>query len=179
MFDGDRLLPWPGMDADVVNLMSLIARLSLGGMLIMHGRGKLRSLEGTAKWFDSMGMKPGAVHARLATASEIGAGALMALGLLTTFAAAGFIGLMVVAAVTVHIKNGFLILKEGWEYVFIIGVFALMVATFGPGEWSIDDAMGIADDLDSWTGFLIAGVGGVGAGLGQLGLFYRPPASSD
>ena len=53
---------------------------------------------------------------------------------------------------------------------------AVGIAMLGPGEWSLDDAIGIADDLDGWVGLLIAGVGGVVAGVGQLAIFYRPPA---
>ena len=61
-------------------------------------------------------MKPGRIHAILASTTEVGAGVMFAAGLLTPFAAAGFIGLMTVAIVTVHRKNGFFVIKEGWEY---------------------------------------------------------------
>lgn len=167
------------MDPDALNLVMLGARLALGGMLIFHGVGKLKSIDGTAGWFESIGMKPGRLNGWLAASTEVGAGVLMGIGLFTTFAAAGFVALMVVAAVTTHVKNGFFILEEGWEYVFIIGVFAVVVATIGPGEWSIDDASDIADDLDSWTGLVISAAGGVVAAVGQLAVFYRPPVSAD
>ena len=68
-------------------------------------------------------------------------------------------------------------MKSGWEYNFILAVAAVGFAMLGPGEWSLDDAFGIADDMDQWTGLVIAGAGGVAAGIGQLALFYRPPAS--
>ena len=45
----------------------------------------------------------------------------------------------------------------------------------GPGEISVDHALGLAD---SWNGFaglaIAAGVGAAGA-IGQLLLFFRPP----
>jgi len=85
------------------------------------------------------------------------------------------VGLMAVAAYTVHLKNGFMILNEGWEYVFVLAVTAVTIAMLGPGEWSIDDAMGIADDLDGYTGLLIAAGGGLVAATALLAAFYRPP----
>ena len=44
-------------------------------------------------------------------------------------------------------------------------------------EWSLDAALGIDDDLDGWVGLVIAGLGGLAAGIGQLAIFWRPPAS--
>ena len=55
-----------------------------------------------------------------------------------------------------------------------MSIAALTIATLGPGEWSIDHVLGISDDLMSWTGFWIAGGLGIGAGLLQLLLFFRP-----
>jgi putative oxidoreductase len=46
----------------------------------------------------------------------------------------------------------------------------------GPGQWSLDDKLGIADDLDGWTGLLISAGGGLLAAIGLLAVFYRPPA---
>ncbi|MEM7096550.1 MAG: DoxX family protein [Actinomycetota bacterium] len=164
---------------DAYNFALLLLRVSFGLTMAAHGYAKIFQggrLPGTAGWFDSIGMKPGILHARLAAAAEILTGLGLAVGLLTTFSAAGFVGLMVVAGWTVHRANGFFIVKSGWEYNFILAVAAIGIAMIGPGEWSLDDAFGIADDLDQWTGLLIAGVGGVAAGVAQLAIFYRPPA---
>ncbi|SVA11600.1 uncharacterized protein METZ01_LOCUS64454, partial [marine metagenome] len=81
----------------------------------------------------------------------------------------------------VHRSNGFFILKEGWEYVFILAVAALVVATLGPGEWSLDGALGITDDLSGWSGFWLALIVGVGGAILQLAVFWRPSSveSSD
>ncbi len=166
---------------DAQNLALLLLRVSLGLMMVAHGYGKVFNggkLAGTATWFDSIGMKPGRLHAPLAAASEIGSGLLMAVGLLHSFAAAAMIGVMTVAGWTVHRHNGFFILNEGWEYVFIIAVAATALAVLGPGEWSIDAATGLADDLDGWTGLILA-LGGVAVAVGQLAVFFRPPSSAD
>ena len=48
---------------------SLILRTAIGPMLIAHGTNKVfgsGGLEGTTRWFDSLGLQPAAVHARSA-----------------------------------------------------------------------------------------------------------------
>lgn len=166
---------------DEYNAALLILRVAFGLTMAAHGYAKVfkgGKLSGTAGWFDSIGMKPGAVHARLAAGTEIAAGLGLAVGLLTTFSALGFVGLMVVAGWVVHRANGFFIVAEGWEYNFILAVAAVGIAMLGPGEWSLDNALGIADDLDGWLGLILAGGGGLAAGVAQLAIFYRPPAPS-
>ena len=161
-----------------VDLALLIIRLVVGPTMVAHGYGKLflgGRIDGTASWFDSIGMRPGRVHAWLAALGEIASGLFLALGLLTTFAALGFVGLMAVAFYTSHRHNGFFILKEGWEYVFVLGVIAVAVAMIGPGAWSVDDALGIADDLDGYAGLVISLIGGGLAAAGLLATFFRPP----
>lgn len=167
--------------SDAQNLALLLLRVSLGLMMAAHGYAKIfrgGRLAGTAGWFDSIGMRPGRLHAPLAAGSEVGSGLLMALGLLHSFAAMAVIGVMAVAAWTVHRHNGFFIISEGWEYTFIIAVAAASLAVLGPGEWSIDEAIGLADDLDGFTGLMLALVGVV-VGAAQVAVFFRPPAATD
>ncbi len=166
---------------DSQNLALLTFRVSLGLMMAAHGYGKVfrgGKLVGTAAWFDSIGMRPGKLHAPLAAGSEIGSGLLMALGLFHGPAAAVMVAVMLVAGWTVHRNNGFFILDEGWEYVFIIAVAAAALAVLGPGDWSIDGATGLADDLDGWTGLGLVGAGLL-AGVGQLMIFFRPTTASN
>jgi len=155
----------------------LVLRAALGAMIFVHGFNKAfrgGKLKGTAGWFNSMGMRPGHVHAALAAFTEMGVGVLLVIGLLTQFAAAGLIGLMVVAFWTVHRDKGFMITREGWEYVAMIAVLSLVCAIVGPGDLSVDAQLDIAADLDGWTGFWIALLLGLGAGTAQLLLFFRP-----
>ena len=161
-----------------IDLALTILRVSLGLTLAAHGYNKFvkgGKIEGTGRWFDSMGMRPGKVHAYFAACGEVGSGFFLAAGFLTSFAALGFVGLMSVAYWTVHSKNGFMVLNEGWEYVFVLAIGAITVAMLGPGEWSIDHGIGLADDLDGYVGLIISAGGGVVAALSLLGLFYRPP----
>ena len=119
-------------------------------------------------------MKPGTFNAWMAALSEILCGLLLCLGFLTSFAASGVIGIMIVAGWTVHKNKGFFIIKEGWEYVFILSIVSLTIAVIGPGNWSLDHVLEISDDFIGWNGFWIAGGLGISAGLLQLSLFFRP-----
>ena len=164
------------------NLSMLLLRVVLGVVFLAHGINHVfrgGKIAGTGRWFESLGMKPGVLHAWLASLTEIGAGALLIVGLLTPLAAAGVVGTMVVAWITNHLKNGFFIFRpgEGYEYVMTLTLVGLGVAGLGAGEWSLDHAVGIFEH-PSMTGLLIALVAGGGGAAGVLAVFWRPPARS-
>ena len=163
----------------------LILRLVLGLTMAAHGYNKFFGggrIKGTAGWFESIGMKPGTFHARVAASTEMAAGIGLAVGLLTPVPAAGFVALMLVAAWTVHRHNGFFIVKEGWEYNLVLAAAAVALATTGAGKYSLDYALfhgtSVYQWLHGWCGLLIAVVLGLGGGIGQLAIFYRPPAKA-
>lgn len=163
----------------------LILRVVLGLTLAAHGYNKFfgkGGLKGTAGWFDSMGMRPGMFHARIAATTEMAAGLGLAVGLLTPIPAAGFVALMFVAAWTVHKANGFFIVKEGWEYNLVLAASAVGIATIGAGKLSLDHVLfsgsSVYEYLHGWWGLLIALVLGLAGGIGQLAIFYRPPAKT-
>jgi len=164
--------------ARVLDVAVMILRAALGMMIFVHGYNKAfrgGRIAGTGRWFQSMGMRPGKVHAALAAFTEMGVGVLLVVGLITQVAAAGLIGLMVVAFWTVHRDKGFMITGEGWEYVALISAISLVCAMLGPGRISLDAELEIVHRLNGWTGMWIALLLGVGAGAAQLLLFYRPP----
>src|ERR1700759_3652404 len=162
----------------------LILRLVLGVTLAAHGYNKFFGggrIPGTARWFESIGMKPGKFHATVAATTEMAAGLGLAAGLLTPIPAAGFVSLMLVAAWTVHRHNGFFIVKEGWEYNLVLAIAAVALAGTGAGRVSLDYALfhgtGLWCYVQGWGGLLIAVVLGLAGGIGQLAIFYRPPAA--
>ncbi|HUO37790.1 MAG TPA: DoxX family protein [Mycobacterium sp.] len=166
------------MHSYAVDAGVLILRLCLGITLAAHGFNKFFGggrIPGTARWFESIGMKPGELHARIAATCEIAAGLGLAAGLLTPIPAAGFVALMLVAAWTVHRPNGFFIVKEGWEYNLVLAVGAVAVATIGAGRFSLDWVLFGHNWCDGWAGLLISVGLGVAGGIGQLLIFYRPP----
>lgn len=171
------------VDAAGIDIASLVLRVSVGGTLIAHGWNHAFGggrIEGTAGWFESMGLRPGRLHALMATGTELGAGALLLLGLLTPLAAAGAVGTMAVAFVTAHLRNGFFIFRpgQGYEYVVMIMMVACAVGALGGGAASLDRVLGIDGDLAGWTGLAVTALaGGIGAAL-LLAAFWRPGTRS-
>ena len=161
----------------------LLLRVVAGLSLAAHGYNKFfggGKIPGTAAWFDSMGMKPnGKIHALMAACTELGAGILFAVGFLTPLAAAGCVGLMVVAYWTVHRANGFFIVKSGYEYNLILATLMVAVAMVGPGKYSLDWALGIDVAFDPWVAFAISAGLGLVAGIGLLATCYRPPTKDE
>lgn len=154
----------------------LIVRVAVGLVLLAHGIKHARGREKTSGWFGSIGFRQPSMQWFASSVTEIGVGLLLVVGALTSFAAAGLIAIMVVAFISVHRYAGFWITArpdEGWEYVFVIAAAGLALAIGGPGSVSVDAGLGIADSLDGWVGFGIAGLG-VLAALGQVAMFYRP-----
>ena len=168
-------------DADAVDLALLALRCVVGAVMLAHGVNHVIGggrIAGTARWFESLGMRPGRLHAWLASGTEIGAGVLLVLGLLTPLAAAGVVGVMVVAWITNHLGNGFFIFRpgEGWEYVMTLTVVALAIGALGPGSWSLDDALDLVD-LAGGEGLALTAVLGIGGAAALLGAFWRRPAA--
>lgn len=165
---------------DAISVGLLILRVVTGLTVAAHGYNKFfggGGIPGTARWFSSMGMRPnGTIHAVLAASTELGGGVLFAVGLLTPLAAAGIVGLMVVAGWTTHRDNGFFIVKEGWEYTMILATIAIGVATIGPGRYSLDWVFGVEPAFDPNLGLLVSGGLGLVASVGLLAACYRPPA---
>ncbi|HVC13991.1 MAG TPA: DoxX family protein [Acidimicrobiales bacterium] len=153
-------------------------RISVASVMLAHGLNHIfggGKIAGTAGWFESLGMRPGRLHAWLASLTEVGSGVLLALGLLTPIAGAGVVGVMLVAWIANHRGHGFFIFRpgEGWEYVMILTVAGLALATVGPGTWSLDRVLGL-ERLWGATGLWISVGAGGGGAMSLLGLFWRP-----
>ncbi len=160
------------------DLVSLLLRGYFGVTLALHGWNKVRSRSayaGTAGWFASIGMRNGRLSAVLAAGTEISAGLALTLGLFTPLAAAATIGVMVVATVVAHAKNGFFIFRpgQGWEYTAAFIAVAVAIAGTGPGRISLDSALGIT--FDPWPTFIGAVAIGVVGAAAQLLVMWRPP----
>ena len=166
--------------SDAINLALLVARVWIAFMVFMHGWRHVKALRagpGMANWFESLGLKPGQFHAWNVTLTELAFPVLLALGLLTPFAYGGVAALMLVAFMTNHRKNGFFLssAKEGYEYVVTVAVVSIALGTLGPGEWSLDDAFGIAFPFDPKKALAVAAIVGIGGAAGFLAVFWRPP----
>lgn len=160
---------------DPADLALLVVRCVVGLTLVAHGvnhwlgGGKIA---GTARWFEGLGLRHGRLQAWASVVTEIGAGVLLVLGLLTPLAAAATISAMSIAALLAHRRNGFFVFKDGWEYVMVLAVTALSLGLLGPGSVSVDHLAGTT--VDGWTGGAIALLVGVASTALLLLLTYRP-----
>src|SRR5690606_12072430 len=128
-------------DGDItsINLALLAFRCGLGAVMLAHGLNHIYGggkIAGTGRWFESLGMKPGRLHAWVASLAEVAAGVSLILGLLTPLGGAAIVGTMLVALITNHRGNGFFIFRpgEGWEYVMTLIIAGFAIATLGAGE---------------------------------------------
>ncbi|HYZ38840.1 MAG TPA: DoxX family protein, partial [Pseudonocardiaceae bacterium] len=158
-----------------IDIASVLLRVVVGVTVVAHGYNHLwggGGLAGTTRWFGSLGLRPPKLHAVLSGVGELAAGAALAIGLLTPLAAAFVVGTMVVAGITHHRRNGFFVLKEGYEYVLMIGVVCAVIGLLGPGAASVDRLLGIA--VAGPVGLaIVIGVGVIGAS-GLLAATWRP-----
>lgn len=153
-----------------------LLRLVAGGVILAHGVKHARGRVKTANWFGSIGFRQPDLQWFASTATEIGVGVLLIIGLVTPLAAVGLVAVMAVAFWTVHRSAGFWVTArpdEGWEYVLVLGTVGAAIAIGGPGELSIDAALGIEDLANGWAGALLV-LGGLAAAGVQLATFFRP-----
>src|SRR5947208_14222066 len=101
-------------------------RFVVGPLFVGHGTQKLfgcfggHGLEGTAGFFETLGLRPGKRHATAAGLAEAGGGALLALGALTPLATSVLSATMVTAVRKVHAKNGPWVTGGGYEYNLVL-----------------------------------------------------------
>jgi putative oxidoreductase len=155
----------------------LVLRAAIGGTMVAHGIKHGRSLDGTARWFSSIGFREPRLQAIASAVVEIGAGAAVLAGAATPLSAAAVVGTMAVAARTVHLPNGFFITGEGYEYVLNLGAASVALAALGPGGFSVDHLLGIDEKLSPAQRALLAAGVGLGAAAIQLAVFWRPKSS--
>jgi putative oxidoreductase len=121
----------------------LIMRVCIGVMFMGHGSQKLFGLfggpgiNGFAKFLGSIGFAPAVFWAYVAGCTELVGGLFLVLGLFTRGAAAWLCGFMLIAAVKVHLKNGFFLQNGGIEYVFVIIGVCIALALMGGGRFSV------------------------------------------
>jgi putative oxidoreductase len=154
----------------------LVARLIVGIAMAAHGSQKAfgwfggYGLKGTAGFFESLGYRPGIMFAGFAAFGEIAGGLLTALGLFGPIGPALIILVMIVAAATVHVQNGFFAAKNGIELHAFYVAAALALTFGGPGAFSLDGILG----LDRYfSGPVDATVIGAGVVIALINLALR------
>jgi putative oxidoreductase len=163
-----------------------LLRTVVGALFVGHGTQKLfgwfggHGPEGTAGFFESLGLRPGRRHAMLAGATEAGSGALLVLGLLTPVAASGVVGVMTTAIQRVHARNGVWSTNGGYEYNLVLAAAAVALAADGPGRPSLDAVLLPGFKGNGWAlAALGAGVGGAMIATAERTADWRTPQPED
>jgi putative oxidoreductase len=124
-------------------------RIVIGLTMAAHGAQKAFGWwagpgpDGWRRAVTSMGYRPGGFWAVVSTLAELVGGLLLALGLLTPFAAAVLIAQSVVIIGQVHLPKGFWNRNSGYEFPLVLAAGAVAVALIGPGALSLDNAAAI------------------------------------
>jgi putative oxidoreductase len=162
-----------------IDVALLMIRLIVGATMVIHGWNHAfggGKVAGTARWFESLGLRPGRLHAWLSILTEVGCGLAFAAGFLTPLAAGGLLGTMVVAGIIEHRTHGFFVFRNGYEYVLMIAVLLAATAVAGPGTASLDRATGIhLSPVSGLAACLGIGIGGAAA---LLLTCWRPPVQA-
>ncbi len=116
----------------------------------------------------SLGLKPGETYATASAYNEIASGLLIAAGFGGPLGPAGAVSTMIVAAETVHKKNGFFAGKGGVEVNVLYSAGALALASTGYGALSLDNLFGLDEKLHHPVVTTLALAGGVAAAYAIL-----------
>jgi putative oxidoreductase len=117
-----------------LNTLSLLVRLTLGGIFVIHGYPKLRTGGKPAgEWLKSMGVPPG--FGLFAGVVEFFGGIALILGILTSIVAGLFVlwmaSLIWLSVTKIHKK-----FVGGYELDFLLLVFSLVLAAIGGGAFT-------------------------------------------
>ena len=163
------------------DLAILLLRLVLGLLFIGHGTQKLfgwfggGGLEATQKNFSYMNVYPVRLWTVIASLSEALGGLGLVVGLLTPLAAAAIIGVMLMATIKVHWKNGIWNTNKGYELNLMNIAVAAAIGLIGPGRYSLDALLGLTYPPLTFLIALVIVILGVIAGIYSGQVFSQRP----
>ena len=117
-----------------------LLRVVLGVIFAYHGYLKLfvpGGFKGTAAFLASLGIPLPLYSALIVSAVEFFGGAFLILGMVTRWSTSLLIINMLVALFTVHLKNGLLVSKGGYEFVLVLLAGLFVVLANGAGKLSL------------------------------------------
>jgi putative oxidoreductase len=166
-----------------MNTALLIARFAIGLGFAAHGVQKLfgwfggYGLKNTGEFMVKLGWRQGRFFATAASLAETAAGVLSALGFLWPLGPALMILMMLTAALTVHVKNGFFNSSNGYELNLVYAMSALILTFTGPGEYSLDRFLGLGWLYSPRNDWIAVGVAVVIA-LANVAASKQPPRAA-
>ena len=146
----------------------LIARLVIGLVMAAHGAQKAfgwfggHGLAGVGSFFENLGFKPGRLFAAAAATGELAGGLLIAFGFLGPIGPAVVLSVMIVAAVSVHWRQGLFATSNGIEVPLLYATVAATLALTGPGRYSLDALLGLSSLWTTpiaWVALVVAVIG--------------------
>jgi putative oxidoreductase len=157
----------------LLDLGFLIARVVIGLLVAAHGAQKLfgwfggHGLQATGEFFGQLGFQPARLFATAAALTEITSGLLIALGIFGPVGPALMLAVMVVAAISVHWRNGLFASATASAALPVLDRRDRFAD--GPGRYSLD-APSAGGPRNVW----IALAAGVLGGMVNLALRGRP-----
>lgn len=133
----------------------LIARVVVGGVLMMHGwhRWQGTGIPAQVAVLQSAGVGNPELVAWAVTAFELVGGGLLVFGLATPLVGLGMIVQNLAVAWLVDRPHGFYLHQGGWEYHVVLAVVGLLLLTHGSGRLGLD-ALFLRPSDDDATGVL-------------------------
>jgi putative oxidoreductase len=122
------------------DLALLLTRIAVGLVFLAHGWQKLSTngIDGTAAFFDTVGVPAASAAAWFAAVVELAGGAALVLGVAVPVAGLLLLVDMVGAFLFVHAGAGLFVEQGGAELVLALGAAALLLAAVGAGRFSVD-----------------------------------------
>jgi putative oxidoreductase len=143
---GEPKLIFPGLAgfyAAVSDLWYPMIRITVGGILLVHGWGKINTgVAGIAGFLGHVGLAPPVPLAYVVCIVETVGAVCIILGLFTRFFAAAIAIELAVALCAVHYAKGFSVAAGGYEYVLMWGIIMFAIALRGGGPYSLDRVIG-------------------------------------
>ncbi|HET9674890.1 MAG TPA: DoxX family protein [Gaiellaceae bacterium] len=167
-----------------MGLFRFLARVTIGVLFVGHGTQKLFGWfggggpEGTGQFFEQVGLKPGRRYALKAGVAETLGGLLFALGAATPLAAAAISGSMITAIKTVHWEKGVWTSSGGYEYNLVLLAAVFGLTENGPGDWSVDGAVGRSRWGTAWA-FAALAAGAAGSAAVLASARHQPEAEQE
>lgn len=119
------------------DMAALVLRLGLGGMMLLHGFGKLMDLlHGKTAFFDNFDpfRIGGTAMLTMAVIAEFGCSILLILGVLTRLSVIPLIATLSMAFFVFHANDG--LMDKELPLIYLIGFVGLFL--LGPGKYSVD-----------------------------------------